>query len=140
MNNQNNIGLNKNNLNYGNLLSRVESFINKEFSGFKEIEAIILFGSAAKGTYKSGSDIDLCVILDKNAKRISEIKIHEYFLDLSKDLDINIEVLYIYINNLKNWDPILIQNLIKEGILLFGKTDYEIPFKNYIEKNLYVSG
>ncbi len=35
--------------------------INAVFSKFNEIDKVIIYGSRAKGTYKNGSDIDLCL-------------------------------------------------------------------------------
>jgi len=122
------------------MILKVEAFINKKLDDFKEIEAIIVFGSAAKGKLNHDSDLDLCVVLGKNAERTSEVQIHEYFLNLSKESDILIDVLYIYLGNLDIWDPILIETILNEGLLIYGNKNYETPFNNFLEKNLYASG
>lgn len=36
--------------------------ISKVFSAFPEVEEVILYGSRAKGNFKPGSDIDLCLV------------------------------------------------------------------------------
>jgi len=36
--------------------------IQKVFASFPEVEKAILYGSRAKGNYKKGSDIDLCLV------------------------------------------------------------------------------
>lgn len=41
----------------------------KELKKIKEVKAIYLFGSYAKGTEKPISDIDICVITEKNISR-----------------------------------------------------------------------
>ncbi|GAW31297.1 MULTISPECIES: nucleotidyltransferase domain-containing protein [Carboxydocella] len=50
-------------------------------------EAIILFGSCAKGRIRKNSDIDLCVIIETDNKRelVQEMLLT---LDYNKDLDI----------------------------------------------------
>ncbi|HEY0087857.1 MAG TPA: nucleotidyltransferase domain-containing protein [Candidatus Lokiarchaeia archaeon] len=103
---------------------------------FEKINSIVLFGSYAKGNFDKRSDIDLCIILKENSDRNNEIKIHEYILELSKELNVIIEGVYIYLDNLNRWDPSFIINIINEGILIVGFQNYENIFKTYIKKEL----
>ena len=76
-------------------------------------EAIILYGSYAKGEAVDNSDIDLFII-SKNAKKtISDYKIDEkYAKIIGKEI-------HIIIDNIKNISDKLINNLIN-GIILKG--------------------
>ncbi|MGE4542318.1 MAG: nucleotidyltransferase domain-containing protein [Bacteroidales bacterium] len=42
----------------------LRSKFNKVFASFPEIEKVIIYGSRAKGNYREGSDIDLCLVGD----------------------------------------------------------------------------
>jgi len=42
----------------------LRSKFNKIFASFPEIEKVIIYGSRAKGNYREGSDIDLCLVGD----------------------------------------------------------------------------
>ncbi|HOI32814.1 MAG TPA: nucleotidyltransferase domain-containing protein, partial [Bacteroidales bacterium] len=42
----------------------LRSNFNKIFASFPEIEKVIIYGSRAKGNYREGSDIDLCLVGD----------------------------------------------------------------------------
>ena len=43
------------------LEKRVVQQINNIFAQYQQIEKVIIYGSRAKGNYKKGSDIDLCL-------------------------------------------------------------------------------
>jgi len=81
----------------------------KEYSQY--IEAAILYGSRARGDYKSGSDIDIAIRFRKNSDKIYEIrdKLLEQNLIYTFDL-----IDYGSINNEK-----LKKNIDKEGIAIF---------------------
>jgi len=53
------------------------------FKKKKDIQSVILFGSRAKGNYKSGSDIDLAIVADN------------FTLSELLDLQVNIDKLYL---------------------------------------------
>jgi predicted nucleotidyltransferase len=50
-------------LTYG-LKHSVIDQMNAVFAGFPEVAQVILYGSRAKGNFKRGSDIDLCLVGD----------------------------------------------------------------------------
>ncbi|WRQ72874.1 MAG: nucleotidyltransferase domain-containing protein [Methanosarcinales archaeon Met12] len=75
------------------------------------IEAIYLFGSMAKGSVKPFSDIDLCVLTEKDiSKKVKE----EILSNSSKKIDISIF-----------WDlpPTIRFRVLKEGEILYKKDD-----------------
>ncbi|MCK4637252.1 MAG: nucleotidyltransferase domain-containing protein [Methanomicrobia archaeon] len=94
-------------------LSKIDKIID-ELKKNKEIEAIYLFGSYVRGNVKPFSDIDICVITEKNiSKKIKE----EILNNSSKKIDISIF-----------WDlpPTMRFRVIKEGKLLYKKDDLKL--------------
>ena len=80
------------------------------------LSAVILFGSLARGNFHKASDIDILLVYDEEnprkhlqevAKVISELKPHR-------------EIRPVF-TNLKDLDPSLLREVLKEGIVLFGK-------------------
>ncbi len=80
------------------------------------LAGVVLFGSLARGDYDKGSDIDLLLVYDEEnpkrhmdlvAKMISDFKPHR-------------EIRPVF-SNLKDVDAALIKEVMKEGIVLFGK-------------------
>lgn len=43
------------------LKPEIQEQLHKAFKSFNKIEKVVLFGSRAKGNFKDGSDIDLCL-------------------------------------------------------------------------------
>ncbi len=67
------------------------------FSAFTEIEKVVIFGSRALGSYKTGSDIDVCLYGDNvTVKRLLEIKCRLEDLMLPYKTDV---VIYHQIDN-----------------------------------------
>ncbi|MEI6430231.1 MAG: nucleotidyltransferase domain-containing protein [Pseudanabaena sp. ELA607] len=74
---------------YG-LIERDFVYINEAIQEFPEIEEVILFGSRAKGNYKTGSDVDLAIkgncvtyeITARFADCLNEEKPLPYFFDV----------------------------------------------------------
>jgi len=93
----------------------------------KKVEAICLFGSYVKGNVKPFSDIDICIITERNiSKQVKE----EILSNSSKKIDISIF-----------WDlpPVMRFRVIKEGKLLYKKDDLKLQrikidtFKTYLD-------
>lgn len=77
-------------MNYG-LKEQTIAQINSVFAHYPEVEQVILYGSRAKGTYKTGSDIDLTLKgSDLNLTIINKIsnEIDDLLLPYSFDLSI----------------------------------------------------
>lgn len=84
----------------------------KVFQSFSEVEKVILYGSRAKGTFKTGSDIDLS-LFGKNLNTSYQSMIENSLDDLllPYKMDINI---YKNIDNVN-----LRQNIDNEGIVFY---------------------
>ena len=88
----------------------------KEAGSLANVLYIFLFGSAARGEADKRSDIDFCVLIDdENKKMVSSIA-----LDLEKKYDKSMQL--VISRNFSGLDKYFISQLFKEGILLYGKS------------------
>jgi predicted nucleotidyltransferase len=96
--------------------------INQIFSTYPEISKAIIYGSRAKGNYKTGSDIDLTLVGDNiNHHQLLEIlnKIDDLLLPYFFDLSI--------FNSLNN--PNLIEHIERVGITFYKREVYQLQEK-----------
>lgn len=77
------------------------------------IEQIVLFGSRARGDHKPVSDIDLAVFL------LPECNCTGRLTSDIEDLNTLFKIDTIFIN--ENTDPQLMENIKKEGVLLYER-------------------
>ncbi len=109
----------------------------KELQQIKEVKAIYLFGSYARGNPKPYSDIDISVVTDKN---ISLKKRNQILSFSSKKIDLS---LFYYL-------PLYIQHrVVNEGQLLFSRdlllvhrlktttTLHYLDFKHILNKHFH---
>jgi predicted nucleotidyltransferase len=90
--------------------------INKVFVQYDQIEEIILYGSRAKGTYKTGSDIDLTLKgKNLNLKMLNKIELDLDDLNLAYTFDISIY------NRITNSD--LIEHIKRVGKVFYKRND-----------------
>lgn len=96
------------------LNQRVIHKIQDVFKMYPDIDQVVLYGSRAKGTYKNGSDIDLCLfgehidltLLNRIANELDE-------LDLPYTFDLSV---YKYLTNSS-----LISHIDRRGLIFFKK-------------------
>ncbi|HLX54483.1 MAG TPA: nucleotidyltransferase domain-containing protein [Aquella sp.] len=88
--------------------------ITSVFSQFKEIQKVVLYGSRAKGNYKPGSDIDLC-LFGNGIDLTLQYKIEQALddLDLAYKCDVTV---YDKLDNQE-----LIEHINRIGINLYSK-------------------
>ena len=101
-----------------------------------EVQAIILFGSVARGEQRpledsAPSDVDLLLILDPTTERLSD----EQDLALTRtilDADARhrapraINTFFMY-RDLAGWDALFIENVARDGILLWARGPLPAP-------------
>ena len=96
------------------VLKYVEAICNKY-----EVEAIILFGSFAKGTENEDSDIDIAIVIDKFKDNIIEEEVE--FMKLRKGIDYRIEPHIIRIKDYKEVSTPFVKEVIDTGIKVAQK-------------------
>jgi len=96
-------------------------------------DAILLFGSRARGDYKPWSDYDILVIADFEEKYLDRIG---RILEITKDLAVNVEphpyTLEEAIEMLKKGNPIIVDAL-SEGVVLYASEKFSKLVGTYRE-------
>lgn len=86
------------------------------FATYPDIEKVILYGSRAKGTYRQGSDIDLCIegpLLDLTKLLAIENSIDDLLLPWKIDLSLK--------HQIDNQD--LLDHINRVGAVFYGKSN-----------------
>ena len=100
---------------YG-LKEEVIEKINGIFAKYEAVEAVVLYGSRAKGNYKNGSDIDLTIKgngLDLRYLNRISLDLDDLLLPYTFDLSI-----YAYLKN-----PDLIEHIERVGKIFYKKQE-----------------
>ena len=95
------------------IMEIVQKYVEKICENYK-IEAIILFGSYAKGTQNENSDIDIAIITDDFKNDIFDEELN--LMKLRRNIDTRIEPHLIRIEDFKNAETPFIQEVINTGI------------------------
>ena len=108
---------------------RIQKFL-QQLKHDKDIVAVMLFGSYARGDNSPDSDIDICLVLDNNLEK-SALSSKRLQYSSNNNMDVQIfQALPIYIRT----------RVIKEGKILFVANEellYEIAMKNIQEYEDY---
>ena len=91
----------------------VLKYVEKICKNYK-VEAIILFGSYAKGTEHEDSDIDIAIVIDKFKDNIIDEEVE--FMNIRKGIDYRIEPHIIRIDDYKNVTTPFVKEVIDTGI------------------------
>lgn len=118
-------------------------FAQKVYTRFdKMVKAIVLFGSSAKKTNVSGSDIDIIIILDNASIKFDEKLVVWYREELGnivrknpykQDLHINTVTLTTWWNDLTKGDPTVV-NMLRYGDVLIDFGGFFGPLKALLEQ------
>ena len=95
------------------IMNIIKKYVEKICENYK-VEAIILFGSYAKGTNNEDSDIDIAIITDDFTNDIIDEELN--LMRLRRKIDTRIEPHLIRIEDYKNVETPLIQEIIDTGI------------------------
>ncbi len=84
------------------------------------IQRIILYGSVARGTNTSESDVDIAIILNGYTKNMHE-HMTDFIVDLELEYDKVLSVLLIDYEKFNKWENIMpfYKNMKKEGVQLW---------------------
>ncbi len=119
------------------IINSIKTFIDNNLSKYGEIESIILFGSLASGKFREESDIDICVIFKRSTPKNLESSIFNCFLNLEKELNRSIQCVFIFPEDINNCDTIFLENILAEGQLLYGNSNYYETLINVLEFKPY---
>jgi len=95
------------------IMEIIQKYVEKICENYN-VEAIILFGSYAKGTEHEDSDIDIAIITDDIKNDIFDEEIN--LMGLRKGIDYRLEPHIIKIEDYKNAETPFIQEVIDTGI------------------------
>ncbi|MHC1684648.1 MAG: nucleotidyltransferase family protein [Clostridiaceae bacterium] len=87
--------------------------LKKVFSKYNEVEKVMLFGSRARGDFKSNSDVDICLF----GKNITHLILSKISMDID---ELNTPLSF----DLLNFDELnkeeLIKNILSEGVVIYN--------------------
>lgn len=112
----------------GNLIDQLVNKIKRE----KGVDAIYLFGSQASGRPKPYSDIDLCVITGKNAKRESILSNSSDKIDTSIFWDLPLNIRF---RVLRDGRPLYVKNRLNMHRIEVGTVLSYLDFKPLLERH-----
>jgi len=116
-------------------MKRILKKITKELSKIADVKVIILYGSFARGEYTSRSDIDLLIL---TTKRETQREVQGKIIKLESEIDRNIQPTVRTISELQKTDSGLLQNIFKEGKILYLKEPAEIPSALLLQQKPYL--
>jgi predicted nucleotidyltransferase len=128
----------------------VREIIHALAQGHPEAQAVILFGSVARREERSlddpePSDVDLLLLLDAHAMD-PDVERLSYQHELALRATVGeadyrwpaprvIQVLFVY-HTLAGWDPLFIENVARDGILLWSRGPLPDPLATVAERTL----
>ncbi len=116
-------------------MKRILKKIAKELSVIENINAIILYGSFARGEYTSRSDIDLFILTTENK---TQKRIQEKIIELEFEIGRNIQPTIRTIKELQKTDTGLLQNIFQEGKVLYLGEPADIPSATLLQQKPYL--
>lgn len=105
--------------NYGEIFQKLIPGLLNIFQD--SVNRIILYGSVAKGTQTSESDVDIAVIINGYTKTMHDA-MTDFIVDLELEYNKVLSVLLIDYDKFKEWENVMpfYKNVKKEGIQLWS--------------------
>jgi len=116
-------------------MKRILKKITKELSEIPDLKLVILYGSYARGENTSRSDIDLFILTTKIK---TQEEIQNRVIGLESEIGRNIQPTIRTISELQKTDSGLLQNIFKEGKVLYLKEPAEIPSAVLLQQKPYI--
>jgi len=116
-------------------MKRILKKIAKELSKIKDVKAVILYGSLARGEFTSRSDIDLFILTtdDKTQKEVQD-----KVIELESEIGRNIQPTIRTVAELQKTDTGLLQNIFQEGKILYLREPSDIPSALLLQQKPYL--
>ena len=116
-------------------MQRIFKQISRELSLISEIRLVILYGSYARGDFSPKSDLDLFILTSKsNAVE----KIHNAIIQIEDKIGKSIQPTIRTGEEFEKTDSGLLQNLLREGKILFLRGFYEISAVTLLKQKPFI--
>ncbi len=109
--------------------------ITKGLSEIPDLKLVILYGSYARGENTSRSDIDLFILTTKIK---TQEEVQDKVIGLESEVGRNIQPTIRTISELQKTDSGLLQNIFKEGKVLYLREPAEIPSALLLQQKPYI--
>jgi len=116
-------------------MKRILKKITKELSKISDVKIIVLYGSFARGEPTSRSDIDLLILTTESK---TQGLVQNNVIEIESEIDRNIQPTIRTISELQKTDSGLLQNIFKEGKILYLREPAEIPSALLLQQKPYV--
>jgi len=116
-------------------VKRILKKIAKELSKIKDVKAVILYGSLARGEFTSRSDIDLFILTTDNKTRK---EVQDKVIELESEIGRNIQPTIRTVAELQKTDTGLLQNIFQEGKILYLREPSDIPSALLLQQKPYL--
>jgi len=116
-------------------MKRILKKITKGLSEIPDLKLVILYGSYARGENTSRSDIDLFILTTKIK---TQEEIQNKIIGLESEVGRNIQPTIRTISELQKTDSGLLQNIFKEGKVLYLREPAEIPSTLLLQQKPYI--
>jgi predicted nucleotidyltransferase len=108
--------------------------ISRALAAVPEIRLVIVYGSYARGDFGASSDIDLFILIAKSA---ATEKVHKAVIGLEGKIGKTIQPTIRTAREMKATDSGLLQNIWREGRILFLREFIEIPAAVLLKQKPY---
>lgn len=116
-------------------MKRILKKITKDLSEIPDLRLVVLYGSYARGEVTSRSDIDLFIL---TTKLNTQEEIQNKVIGLESEVGRNIQPTIRTISELQKTDSGLLQNIFKEGKVLYLREPAEIPSAALLQQKPYI--
>ena len=116
-------------------MKRILKKISKELSEIPDIKLVVLYGSFAREENTSRSDVDLLILTTKSR---TQGEIQDKVIELESEIGRNIQPTIRTISELQKTDSGLLQNIFKEGKILYLREPTEIPSAILLQQKPYL--
>lgn len=116
-------------------MKRILKKIITDLSEIPDLKLVVLYGSYARGENTSRSDIDLFILTTKIK---TQEEIQNKVIGLESEVGRNIQPTIRTISELQKTDSGLLQNIFKEGKVLYLREPAEIPSTLLLQQKPYI--
>ena len=87
----------------------------------EQLVSVILYGSVARGTASSESDIDVALLIKGSLSSVTENELSDFIVDMNLQYDKVFSVIDIDIDNYEKWKAVapFYKNVKQDGIVLW---------------------